>query len=206
MQHFIQPPGCRFTAFTCLSSAPTIHAQLQNWQHISYSSCSTVNVCVPILASVWHWVPPMGGCKPIHQMVTNTPTVLCLSIHCPWQSNGLVPGLLFRRWQSQLWLPKVHLYSTLPSVQLSSLLWSILHLPYPGLHPPTRHTYPQQNTPNQTTASSSIKTKAHVHMELTAGLFTNALAGKVVGPPCLILPQQVCLRLHYTWTTALLPA
>ena len=42
MQHFIQPPGCRFTAFTCLSSAPTIHAQLQNWQHISYSSCSTV--------------------------------------------------------------------------------------------------------------------------------------------------------------------
>ena len=99
----------------------------------------------------------MGGWQPIYKMVANTPTVLCIRIHCSWKSNGLVPSLPFRLWQSHLRLPEVHFYSTSSLARLSSLL--PLTLPYPGSHPSKSHVYPQQDAPNLTTASSLIKKK-----------------------------------------------
>ena len=99
----------------------------------------------------------MGGWQPIYKMVANTPTVLCIRIHCSWKSNGLVPSLPFRLWQSHLRLPEVHFYSTSSLARLSSLL--PLTLPYPGSYPSKSHVYPQQDAPNLTTASSLIKKK-----------------------------------------------
>lgn len=121
-------------------------------------------------------------------------TVLCIRIHCSWKSNGLVPSLPFRLWQSHLRLPEVHLYSTLSLARLPSLL--PLTLPYPGSHPSKSHAYPQQNAQNLTTASSLIKKKGSCPYEADCNVYSQM---------CLlprwtltfILPQQACLRLHY---------
>ena len=77
-------------------------------------------------------------------------------VHCPFIAHGKAtawcPVCYLDNGNHSYDCPRFTFIQTFPSVQLSSLLWSILpppshpilHLPYPGLHPPTHHTYPSK--------------------------------------------------------------